>query len=236
MNHRVVTLLSIPVLTLTLSACDTPDNEPNQLVPADRECSIDVEAGLSTVECNDTTFSIAYPESCEEDSCGLIVDLHGHGYDADGHDSDTSLRRLGNEAGYIVVQPTANTEVLGAPLWFPQDDAKVTAFVEKAVVAWNVDMGRVHVSGHDSGGWMTWRLVCDRSDLFASAAVLGAGESSCPEMINPISCDFAEDAPATQMDLLVGHGAQDPIVDLSCTTSQLDDVVDAWALEAGRHR
>ena len=167
-----------------------------------------------------------------KESCGLIVDLHGHGYDADGHDTDTSLRRRGDEAGYIVVQPTATTDVLGAPLWFPQDDAKVTTFVEKAAVAWNVDLGRVHVAGHDSGGWMTWRLVCDRADLFASAAVLGAGASSCPEAINPISCDFAERAPQGQVDLLVGHGAQDEVVELACTTSQVDDVVDAWGLEA----
>src|SRR5690606_6681042 len=38
-----------------------------------------------------------------------------------------------------------------------------------------VDRKKLHVTGFSRGGFVTWRLLCDHAELFASAAPAGAG-------------------------------------------------------------
>jgi len=93
-----------------------------------------------------------------------------------------------------------------------------------------LDRNRVHIGGFSQGGWMTWRFVCDNSDLIASAAPIGAGATYPDEETVPgISCDFnAEGFPTEQVDILYMHGRSDPDVPFETAIEQRDLVVAAW--------
>jgi hypothetical protein len=221
--------------TLMVGACGEDDREaelvPDNPIGLDHDCTMDVEVGTTVQTCDGIGFTITYPERCAEEACGLILDLHGHSYGPDAHDADTHLRELGGEAGFIVVQPTAPRQVGGKPWWFPQDDVHLVEFVRHASVAWSVAPDRVHVMGTDLGGYAAWRVVCDYTEVFASAAILGAGTSDCAPVLTSDSCDFTGDGPAVELDILVGHGAHDPHVDLACSQAQVDAVAAAWSLD-----
>ena len=94
-------------------------------------------------------------------------------------DNNTNLRRLGEQYGYIVVQPNA-APAPPVSSWTPAtDDPKVFAFIELAVSTLHADTKRVHMTGFSEGGYMTYRFLCDHADYFASVApAAGAGARS----------------------------------------------------------
>lgn len=105
----------------TAHKCEGPGVDPIKpsVVPGTRrggcKCISDTAAGLHKfVPCKalwplGTGFSVTYnvPEKCLTEKCGLIVDVHGYTMDGDAQDSNTNMRALGEENGFVVVQPNA---------------------------------------------------------------------------------------------------------------------------------
>ena len=54
-------------------------------------------------------------------------------------------------------------------------DATLVDIVHQFASVFRVGAHKVHVTGFSRGGFVTWRLLCDHADLFASAAPGGAG-------------------------------------------------------------
>ena len=200
------------VAPLVVGACAEDPVEDNILVSPDAD--------------DDIAFTISVPPGCETQSCGLILDLPGAGLDADMHDRETQLRALGEQHGYIVVQPTAPTIVADGPWWFPQDDPALAEAVRATAERYSVDTDRVHVVGHNVSGSVAWRLLCEYPGVFASAAILGTGDEGCAPMVDAPSC--TPDAP---VDVLLAHGINDPVVDLACAQQKVDRLTDAWDLQ-----
>jgi len=50
--------------------------------------------------------------------------------------------------------------------------------VTQVKTVFRVDDQKIHVTGFSRGGFVTWRLLCDHADLFASAAPAGAGNGA----------------------------------------------------------
>jgi poly(3-hydroxybutyrate) depolymerase len=181
-------------------------------------CGEPVESGLNTIECDGIAFDVSIPEVCLDESCGVIIDVHGDDMTGEWENDLTSMRELGNAAGYIVVHPNGPG---GRWPSLSSDAAAIRAFVDDLLVATDGDRNRVHVGGASMGGIMTWHLVCDHADLIASAAPLAAG----------IGCEFDDvRSPSAEVDVLVFHGVTDYRIYLGTARAQRDLAIDAWVM------
>eukprot|EP00937_MAST-01D_sp_MAST-1D-sp2_P001545 g1545.t1 len=147
--------------------------------------------------------SVVYnvPASCLGATCGLVVDAHGWTLDADIEDAGDTMRALGEDHGYIVLQPVAmsgwpNGTGVHRPDWDQnkcQDledcpgDGAAYALVQEAFARtdWRVDRQRVHFMGFSAGGMMSARMLCKygSTGTFQSFAMIeswGAALNSPP--------------------------------------------------------
>lgn len=164
-------------------------------------CIGDEAAGDHRFECGHLTFEVSVPPRCLRESCGLIVDVHGRTMSAQMQEANTGLRALGLERGYVVIQPNATPAPPLSSWDGPVDDATVVDFVEQSIEAFGVDLDRVHLTGFSQGGSMTWRLLADYGELWASAAPAAACGIGLPSEVVP---------------LLYMHGTLDALTPYAC--------------------
>jgi dienelactone hydrolase len=243
--HKDASLAFFVVVSMLQVACGTSNgsttssSEPPQDAASVRDVSVkggdgpstgctlvDVSAGQHTYSCAGLTYDVDIPAACASSSCGLVADVHGLSMSGIMEDNNTNLRRLGEQYGYIVVQPNAAP---APPLssWTPAtDDPKVFAFIELAVSTLHADTKRVHMTGFSEGGYMTYRFLCDHADYFASVApAAGAG------------CAFGATAgmwgsanvPSREIPVLAVNGTLDALVNFdSVAIPQRDEVLAGW--------
>ncbi len=190
------------------------------------ECIDDGTAGDHVYTCGRFTYDVSIPEACLQMPCGLIMDVHGYTMSGQMQEANTSLRALGVERGYIVVQPNANPPPPSSS-WTPWvDDEAVVDFMLRVSEAFHVDPDRLHFTGFSQGGYMTWRVICQYADLLASAApaaACGGGTVS--------DCDFDDVlSPDVPVDILYLHGTDDVLVPYDCAPPRRDAVVAAFDL------
>src|SRR5262245_56555729 len=152
-----------------------PDGPP----PMPSGCITDVSPGDHTFTCDGLKVDARIPAACESPGCGLILELHGDTGTGLLMDAHTKLRDLGEQHGYIVVAPTG-PPFGGQPgsTWHSTNDPMLVDIVRLFATVFRTDAKKVHVTGFSRGGFVTWRLLCDHADLFASAAPGGAGDGS----------------------------------------------------------
>jgi poly(3-hydroxybutyrate) depolymerase len=207
--------------TTTVAATTTAIDDRSVAV-----CDIDSASGFSQMSCEDMTFDVGIPQVCPDIGCGLIVDVHGYTGSGAGADGFTGLRTLGTEAGYVVVQPNNPKESWDHTI----DDERIRSFLDQLIEGLAIDRNRIHFGGFSQGGIMTWRFICDHSDLIASASPAGAGATYMDDYPVPaISCDFnVKGSPAHEVDILYVHGRSDNDVPFRTAIEQRDLVVSAW--------
>ena len=224
-TRRRFVLPGIVLVAALLAGC-AQEPQPRALVaPADDECLAGIGAGVHALECEGLRLQLAAPEMCPANGCGVIVDVHGFGMDAQLQDMHTELSRLGPEHGYVVVQPSAPGE-RGEAAWSPDHDTQVHALLSRVIEGYDLDRDRVHMTGYSQGGFMTWRFLCEHADMLASVAPNAAG------VRDGYSCEFAEDRmPASEVPVLQVHGTTDGLVPLASAEAMREAVRQAWALD-----
>lgn len=145
--------------------------------PMPAGCITDVSTGDHVYTCGGLRVDARIPARCQAPGCGLILELHGDtgtGLLMDGH---TKLRERGEQAGYIVIAPSGPPWPGQEPgsTWTSANDATLIDMTQQFRDVFRVDPKKIHVTGFSRGGFVTWRLLCDHADLFASAAPAGAG-------------------------------------------------------------
>ena len=96
------------------------------------------------------------------------------------------------------------------------------------------------MTGFSRGGYVTWRLMCEHADRFASIAP-GAGGSApggdCMG-VDEVSCPFDASMPggmpSRAVPVLALMGRLDEAVPLACTTRIRDQAIAAWGLGAAQ--
>lgn len=202
----------------------TPDSAP----PIAAGCITDVTPGDHVYTCGGLRVDARIPEACVAPGCGLILELHGDtgsGLLMDGH---TQLRALGARHGYIVLAPSGPPYGGGQPgsTWTADDDATLVAMVEQFAAVFRLDARKLHVTGFSRGGFVTWRLLCDHADLFASAAPAGAGDGSD---FGEATCFTSGRTPARPLPILFLMGRTDQSVGYASLTKIRDAAIAAYA-------
>jgi dienelactone hydrolase len=219
----------------------SPDREvnPDRKVSSDAfpapvpdDCLNDVSAGEHTFTCEGMKVNVSVPAACLLSACGLVVDIHGACMTGADEDSHTSLRALGQQHGYVVVQPTAPDHpaiCAGGGDWDKSgaDDGAVFKVLQRVSTAWHVDGRRIHFTGFSQGGFATWRFICSHADILASAAPAAAGASA----YGIKSCLFSgTDTPSQPIDILFLAGRKDTVVPYTWMAAERDAVIAAWGL------
>ena len=191
--------------------------------PVPDDCLTDVRPGAYELRCEGLDFNLNVPEPCTEYACGLIVDVHGFGMTAGLQEIHSELAIKGGDAGYIVLQPTAPSSDRGNS-WSGQgdNDGQVEALMRRTINAFHVEENRVHMTGYSQGGFMTWRFLCDRSELFGSVAPMAAG-TGCLE----------ESFPENPVDILYGHGTTDGLVPFASSVPVREWIQQGYATDEG---
>lgn len=144
----------------------------------------------------------------------LLIVLHGYSANAFTQLAYTKLDRLVEEEGVLLLAPEGTVNPEGAQFWNATDACcdgygsgvddvgYLTGLIDEVSAVWNVDPARVYLFGHSNGGYMSYRMACDRADRIAAIASLAGAtwmdESKC--------------APAETVSVLQIHGTEDDAV------------------------
>lgn len=203
--------------TAILAAVPLPATQPVPAPEAD-DCFTDTKAGRQSLECEGLELELSVPAACLATACGLIVDVHGFGMTGVLEDMHTELGEIAGTQGFIVLQPSAPVSDSGFPSWSGSNDVQVLALINRLKSVFHVMDARVHMTGYSQGGFMTWRFLCDRPELFGSVAPLAAGSGTC----------FGGQQPAEQVDVFYGHGTTDGLVAFAGATTTVERILDRW--------
>ena len=138
----------------------------------------------------------------------LILNLHAGGQTGGMHASLTNFNPVADEHGYVVVYPDgidfswADGRGGSVPDRTGVDDVGFLVSLTQRVAAdFGIPPGRIFATGLSAGGFMANRLACERADVFAAIAPVGATLGA------NVGCH-----PSRPVSVLTTNGTADPIV------------------------
>lgn len=165
------------------------------------------------------------PQLDESRSYPLLLVLHGYGANGFVQQAYFGAGELAARGDAFVLAPDGLVDSTNHQFWNADDFccdfdntnvddvAYLGGLVEDVMEVWPVDPGAVFAIGHSNGGFMSYRLACERADLFAAILALAGNAVNVP-------C-----APAEPVSILHAHGTDDDTVPYTGATPS----VDTWA-------
>ena len=169
----------------------------------------------------------------------LVVVLHGYGANGFVQEAYFGMNKLplANEA--LVLAPDGTVDSTGQQFWNadaeccdfdgkkPDDVAYIGGLIDDVLDTWPVDPKQVYVIGHSNGGFMSYRMACERADVIAAIAPLAGLAASMPSACNPVQ----------PVHVLHMHGTIDQTVPYGSTTAVgrigAEGSVNQWAGKNG---
>jgi polyhydroxybutyrate depolymerase len=169
----------------------------------------------------------------------LVVLLHGYRASAAAQDGYLGVTAAAASRGLYVLLPDGTSGPRGNRFWdaapaccnftgTPVDDVGyLGALIEEALAARPIDPDRVYLLGHSNGGFMSYRLACERADLITAVAVLAGAED--PDAV----CE-----PSRPVSVLHLHGTADEVISYDGGTTLAPytgavETVARWAVRDG---
>lgn len=184
---------------LALAACgsDEPDGPRPTLFGGDRPAELEAPTTLTPGK--------QYP---------LVVVLHGFGTNGFAQAAYLGLSSLASTDQALMIAPDGTPNSQGRQFWNadpvccdfenqgPDDVAYIGGLIDDIVESWPVDKNAIYLVGHSNGGFMSYRMACERSDVIAAIAPLAGLASSTATSCNP----------ARPVNVLHMHGTADATV------------------------
>jgi polyhydroxybutyrate depolymerase len=151
----------------------------------------------------------------------LVLCMHGLGQDpvmfcVIGAD----MPKKSDSAGFLLLMPfgyqnswNAGTCCGGAVTEKIDDVGFIRALIKEVSSHLNIDLTRVYATGLSNGGYMSYRLACEASDVFVAVAP-GAGAIGMDDIGGGTSAsgDFSACKPVNRVSVLDLHGTEDPLI------------------------
>ncbi len=157
---------------------------------------------------------VIVPDGLTAGPAPLVVVLHGYTGTADVQQAYFRFQGEAATRGVILAYPDGTADARGAQFWNATDAccnffgstvddvAYVTAVVDHVGSIHAVDPARIYLAGHSNGGFMSYRLACERADLFAAVVSLAGATFSSPD-----DCTPSEPVSVAQV-----HGTLDEVI------------------------
>lgn len=216
-NLGVIGLL---FFVLSLSACGQGDDEPatEQAGQVDEDVTEWVEPSLDTSDLGsewDRPAKVYVPSNYTAAQDWPLVFLL-HGYTATGaiQESYLGFSRKVDSRGFILVVPEGTSNPQSAQFWnatdyccdfygqAPDDAGYLLGLIDEAKSRFNVNAGKVYMTGHSNGGFMSHRLACDHADVITGIMSLAGATFKDPER-----CQNSEPVAMLQV-----HGTDDATI------------------------
>lgn len=179
-------------------------------------CASDEPADPPTVFGGDRPTTLQVPSSYDPDgSYPLLLLLHGWGGTSLLNQVYLGFTGAADARDLLVVAPDGKVDRDGKPFWNASDHCcdvygtgvddvgYLVGLVDEIRAAYPVDPARIYAVGHSNGGYMAYRLACERADTFAAIASL-AGVAAFQD---PSAC-----VPSEPVSILQIHGTADDTV------------------------
>jgi hypothetical protein len=200
-----------------------------------------VKAGKYNRICDGIQYFFSVPAKCAgapvatgDGGCDIIMNIPGYSLTAGQQESASNMNKVGNDAGFVVITPSENVPGEGGlfdlPNWKPDSDhALLQAMLRRARTHFRST--NVHVAGFSQGGFATWRLLCDASDIVCSAAPLSAaGLENWGPGYGSTCFSGVGRGPATPRSILYQSGTKDKMAPIANFRTQVDNVRRAYGL------
>jgi polyhydroxybutyrate depolymerase len=175
-----------------------------------------VAASVSTVAAPvDRPYDVVVPKSYTGATAFPLVVLL-HGYTANGalQEFYFKLQPLAEARGFLYVHPDGLKDGVGNGFWNATDAccdlgnkgvddvAYLTSILDQVQAKYKVDPKRIYFVGHSNGGFMSYRMACDRADRVAAIVSL-AGDTWA---------DTTRCKPSQPVSILQIHGTKDSTI------------------------
>ncbi|GIV27890.1 MAG: hypothetical protein KatS3mg027_1704 [Bacteroidia bacterium] len=163
----------------------------------------------------------------------LIINLHGYTSNALQQQLYSNFMPIADTAGFLMVYPQGKTDSYGNPFWnagtvpisYVNDTLFLNQLIDTLISQYNIDAGRVFMTGLSNGGFMNHYMACFcNRKIKAIASVAGTWFNFWP------SCN-----PGKIVPMLHIHGTADPTVPYYGNSSMLgaDSTVQRWITKNG---
>ena len=144
----------------------------------------------------------------------LLFFLHGYTSSGQRAENYVRLRALADELEFIYVHPDGRENWWGSRFWDATDacckfidsngdDVEyLSALSDSIRSALSVDASRIYFFGHSNGGFMAYRMACEKSAWVSAVASLAGAAWA----------DAAQCAPANPVAVLQIHGTEDQVI------------------------
>lgn len=195
-----------------LAACNGGHSDPSRNLGGDRPVTLQVPPQLEDGR--------RYP---------LVLILHGYGANGFVQQAYFGLGALSTRGDAFVLAPDGTVDATNKQFWnadsvccdfgglAPDDVGYLGGLVDDALADWPIDPDAVFAIGHSNGGFMSYRLACERADLFAGILALAGNAVSLP-------CE-----PERAVSILHVHGTADDIIPFAGATPSVAE----WAAHDG---
>ncbi|MDH3486088.1 MAG: alpha/beta hydrolase-fold protein, partial [Myxococcales bacterium] len=135
---------------------------------------------------------VAIPSDYDpETSYPLVIVLHGFGVTGAIQAGFWRMFDAIDEKQFVMVYPDGidaswnATEACCDPTGEVDDVGYVSGLIEEAQEVYNIDADRVYLMGHSNGGFMSFRMACERSDLITAIVSLAGSTFDDPADCQP---------------------------------------------------
>lgn len=178
------------------------------------ETTAPVETGSMALGTTERPAQLVAPDEVDG-AAPLLLLLHGFGASAEAQDAYLGVTAQAASRGlYVILADGTQATVETRRFWdatpaccnftgTPVDDVGYLGdLVEEAMAERPIDPDRIYAFGHSNGGFMSYRLACERADLFAGVAVLAGADA--------IDADTCQ--PGQPVSVLHLHGDADGVI------------------------
>lgn len=216
MSVRAVSVVSALSLVALVAACSAttpavvPTNDAGQSEPGAK-----VRGDTDPVAFGGARpVSLYVPSAYSDDKpAPLLVLLHGYSASGTLQELYLGIRQHAETRGFLYAHPDGTVDASGKRFWNAteccdfgktgvDDLAYLDGLVDEIGKRYKVDPKRVFLVGHSNGGFMSYRLACDKSSKFAGLVSIAG----------TIWTDAARCSPQEPVSILHVHGTADDTV------------------------
>ena len=204
------TVTTTAASTVTTTAASTVTTAPATTTAAGAPAATTATAATAA-----RPYEVVVPSSYQASiPAPLIVALHGYTSSGENIRPWFGLDAVAEANGILTVYPNGTKDSNGAPFWNAtdaccnfagaavDDSTYLAELVEIVQREYNVDAKRIYFLGHSNGGFMSYRMACEHSNLIAAVVSL-AGETFADQS----ACTPTEPVSIAQV-----HGTSDLVI------------------------